>query len=190
MSATATPPSSTRKLPVAVTLPIVSASSSHFSRISRTAPSFPAAATTSMRSCDSESRISYGVMPSSRTGTSATSISTPVPDRPAISTPLDVRPAAPMSWMPTMCPLAISSSDASRSSFSVKGSPTCTWGRLASSSPSDSSSEAKVAPWIPSRPVRAPTAISVLPTPSAVPRISSSVRIRPRHIALTIGLSS
>ena len=97
MSATATPSSRTRKVPVAVTLPIVSASSSHFSRIARTASSRPAAATTSIRSCDSDSRISYGVIPCSRTGTSATSISTPVPDRPAISAPLEVSPAAPMS---------------------------------------------------------------------------------------------
>ena len=84
-------------MPVAVTRPMVAASSSHFSRISLTASSRPAAATTSILSCDSERRISYGVIPSSRTGTSATSISTPVPERPAISAPLEVSPAAPMS---------------------------------------------------------------------------------------------
>ena len=186
MSATATPSSRTRKVPVAVTRPIVAASSSHFSRISRTESSRPASATTSIRSCDSERRISYGVIPCSRTGTRATSITTPVPDRPAISTPLEVSPAAPMSWIPTMCPLAISSSEASRSSFSVKGSPTCTCCRLASSSPSESSSDAKVAPWIPSRPVRAPTAMSVLPTPSAVcyrpPKISQKWPSKIAHL--------
>ena len=128
-------------------------------------------------------------MPGSRTGTARVSISTPVPDRPAISEALDVRPAAPMSWMPTMWPLLISSRLASRSSFSVKGSPTCTWGLLASES-SLSSSLANVAPWMPSRPVLAPTAMSVLPTPAASPLISSSGFMRPRHMALTIGLPS
>ena len=129
-------------------------------------------------------------MPTSRTGTSAVSISTPLPARPAISVADEVRPAAPMSWMPVMWPLAMSSSDASRRSFSVKGSPTCTMGRLDSSASSLSSSEAKVAPWIPSRPVRAPTAINGLPTPSATPVMRSSCFMRPRHMALTRGLPS
>ncbi len=99
-------------------------------------------------------------------------------------------PAAPMSWMPVMAPLAISSRLASSRSFSVNGSPTCTCGRLASSESSLSSSLAKVAPWMPSRPVRAPTAMSVLPTPEADAVISSSRFMRPRHIAFTIGLPS
>ena len=142
-----------------------------------------------MRSWLSESRISYGVMPGSRTGTSAVSITTPLPERPAISEALEVMPAAPMSWMPTMWPLRMSSRLASSRSFSVKGSPTCTWGRLASES-SPSSSLAKVAPWMPSRPVRAPTAISVLPSPWASPRMSCSRFMMPRHITLMMGLPS
>src|ERR1039457_212693 len=47
---------------------------SHFARISRTLPSRPLIATTSIRSCDSLRRISYGVMPDSRTGTFSVSI--------------------------------------------------------------------------------------------------------------------
>ena len=82
----------------------------------------------------------------------------------------------------------MSSRLASKRSFSVKGSPTWTWGRL--SEPSSSSSEAKVAPWIPSRPVLAPTAMTALPTPSASPRIKSSSRSMPTHITLMIGLRS
>ena len=95
-------------------------------------------------------------MPSSRWGTSSITSSRPVPARPAISTEELVRPAAPMSWMPTMQSVAISSRQASRRSFSVKGSPTWTVGRLSSLSASKLS-EAMVAPWIPSRPVLAPT---------------------------------
>ncbi len=68
-----------------------------------------------------------------------------------------------------MWPLRISSSDASSRSFSVKGSPTCTRGRLASLA-AERSSEANEAPWIPSRPVRAPTAMIGLPTPCALAR--------------------
>ena len=51
---------------------------------------------------------------------------------------------------------AISSRHASINSFSRNGSPTCTVGRR-SSEPSSNVSEAIVAPWIPSRPVFAPT---------------------------------
>jgi hypothetical protein len=60
-----------------------------------------------------------------------------------------------MSWMATMWPLRISSRLASSSSFSVNGSPTCTIGRFASLA-DERSSEANDAPWMPSRPVRAP----------------------------------
>ena len=84
-------------------------------------------------------------MPSSRVGTSPVSISTPTPPRAAISALELVSPAAPMSWMATMRPEVMSSRLASSRSFSVNGSPTCTWGRRASLF-SDSSSEAKLAP--------------------------------------------
>ena len=51
----------------------------------------------SIRSCDSLSMISYGVMPGSRFGTLARSISMPLPPRLAVSHVEQVRPAAPMS---------------------------------------------------------------------------------------------
>jgi hypothetical protein len=95
-----------------------------------------------------------------------------------------------MSWMPVMAPLAMSSRLASSRSFSVKGSPTWTWGRLASSESSLSSSLAKVAPWMPSLPVRAPTAMSVLPTPDAEAVMSSSFFMSPMHMAFTRGFPS
>jgi hypothetical protein len=117
------------------------------------------------------------------------SIVTPTSPRSAISADDEVRPAAPMSWMATMWPERMSSSEASRSSFSVNGSPTCTRGRLASFS-SERSSEANEAPWMPSRPVRAPTAITGFPMPSAFAVMSSSTFITPTHIALTSGFPS
>ena len=80
----------------------------------------------------------------------------PASPRSAISNEEEVRPAAPMSWIATMQSRSISSRQASIRSFSVNGSPTCTVGRLASVS-SENSAEAMVAPWIPSRPVLAPT---------------------------------
>jgi hypothetical protein len=81
--------------------------------------------------------------------------SMPTPPLPAISTDDEVRPAAPMSWMAATAPVAISSSVASISSFSAKGSPTWTVGRFSSES-SENSAEDMVAPWMPSRPVLEP----------------------------------
>ena len=80
----------------------------------------------------------------------------------------------------------MSSRLASSSSFSVNGSPTWTCGRRASLF-SLSSSEAKLAPWMPSRPVLAPTQSSTLPTPDAAARIRSASLSRPTHMALTSG---
>ena len=95
-------------------------------------------------------------MPVSRCGTRAVSISTPVPARAPISLVEHVRPAAPMSWMPTSASFFITSRHASSNSFSMKGSPTCTAGRF-SEDDSSNSADAIVAPWMPSRPVLAPT---------------------------------
>ena len=71
-------------------------------------------------------------MPVSRCGTLATSISTPAPPREPISHVEQVKPAAPMSWMPTSASVFITSRQASSSSFSMNGSPTCTAGRFSS----------------------------------------------------------
>ena len=70
-------------------------------------------------------------MPDSRWGTRSRSSSIPVPALLAISKEEQVSPAAPMSWMPTIPPVAIASRQASIRHFSVKGSPTWTVGRLA-----------------------------------------------------------
>src|SRR5436190_1691825 len=176
-----------RYMPSSVTRPIGVAVSSHLAAVAWTSFTRSALATTSMRSCDSDSRISYGVIPGSRVGTRDRSISTPTPPFAAISADEDVSPAAPMSWIATMWLEAISSRLASSSSFSVKGSPTWTCGRRRSLA-CVSSSDANDAPWIPSRPVREPTTSSTLPTPCAAAVIRSASRSRPTHIALTSGL--
>ena len=131
-SATTFPRLEMRSRPVSVTLPITAWARSHLSQMASTSSSRPFFATRSMRSCDSESISSYGVIPVSRRGTASTSSSRPLPARDAISTELEVSPAAPMSWMPTRQSVLNSSRQASRSSFSMNGSPTCTVGRLLS----------------------------------------------------------
>ena len=82
----------------------------------------------------------------------------PVPARAAISTVEQVRPAAPMSWMPTTTPGDfMTSRHASSSCFSVNGSPTWTVGRFDSEVASNSDDARSDAPWMPSRPVFDPT---------------------------------
>ena len=144
----------------------------------------PGRATSSMRSWLSLSSSSKGVMPSSRWGTWSRRISSPVPARLAISKLLEVRPAAPMSWMPMTQSVWKISRQASSRSFSVKGSPTCTVGRF-SSLPSPNSAEAMLAPWMPSRPVLEPMYITLLPTPEAKPLKMRSARRTPRVKAFT-----
>src|SRR6266567_2684784 len=96
-------------------------------------------------------------MPRSRRGTRETSIFSPAPvTRPAHSATDDVRPAAPRSWIATTASVSERSMHASRRHFSRNGLPTCTAGRRSELS-SSSSSEANAAPWMPSRPVSAPT---------------------------------
>ena len=70
----------------------------------------------------------------------------PAPPRPAISRLLEVRPAAPMSWIATMWSLCVSSRQASRRSFSVKGSPTWTAGRFWAAVASKAADARRLAP--------------------------------------------
>ena len=128
-------------------------------------------------------------MPVSRWGVRSSWRSIPTPPFSLISHDEHVMPAAPMSCIPTTAPVRMASRVASRSSFSVNGSPTCTLGRIASES-SDSSTEANVAPWMPSRPVELPTMNTGLPTPSAVALTVSPTLTMPTDMALTSGLPS
>ena len=91
-------------------------------------------------------------MPVSRLGTLAMSISMPVPARAPISRGRAGEPRR-AHVLDAHAPRRVfrASRQASSSTFSMKGSPTCTVGRF-SSLPSPNSAEAMVAPWIPSRP--------------------------------------
>ena len=144
-SATTSPFIRATMRPVSVNRPTIAKSISHFSKIRHASLSRPRRRTINMRSWLSDSMISPGVMPVSRCGTRSRSSATPMPPLPAISKDEEVNPAAPMSWMATMASVAMSSRQASRSSFPVKGSPTCTVGRFSWAS-SPNSAEAMVAP--------------------------------------------
>ena len=137
------------------TTPIAATSTPHLRKTAATSASRPLWTTRTMRSCDSESISSYGVIPVSRIGTFVRSSSIPTPPRAHISNVEDVSPAAPMSWIATTASPSRTSRTASRTSFSTNGSPTCTVGRRCDFR-SSKASDAIDAPWIPSRPVFEP----------------------------------
>ena len=79
------------------------------------------------------------------------------------------------------------------STFSMNGSPTWTEGSFLRPGPSPSSppkvSDASTdTPPMPSRPVRAPNRMILLPVPDANARCRSSLRSTPTHNAFTSGL--
>ena len=147
-------------------------------------------ATTSIRSWLSESMTSYGLIPDSRRGTCSRSSTAPESPRAQHSSTELVSPAAPRSCSPTIqsrCSEA-SSWQASISIFSRNGLPTCTAGRISSKRASGSVRLASpLAPWMPSRPVSAPTSSSALPLPLAFALRMPSARTSPTHIAFTSG---
>ena len=184
-SATTTPRWSTWKLSPSVTHPIVVAGTSHRSHTPSTSPTRSGVATHSIRSCDSDTMISNGSIPASRSGIWHRSSVRPTPPLLAISDAAEVSPAAPRSCNETSSSRSSSSRQHSSNFFSVNGSPIWTDGRFRSS-PSPSSALASTeAPPIPSRPVSAPSRITTLPVPAAALRISRSCGASPRHIALT-----
>src|SRR3954454_22712366 len=156
MSPTSRSPSNTRICPVPVTSPMAVPWTSHVAQTASTSSRRAGSQTHSIRSCDSDTMISNGSMPASRSGTRAMSRSMPISPFEAISDALEVRPAAPRSCSETSRPRSSSSSEHSSSFFSANGSPTWTVGRL-SSSASPSSAEASTdAPPMPSRPADPP----------------------------------
>ena len=90
--------------------------------------------------------------------------------------------------MPTTTLARYRSRQHSISTFSAKGSPTCTAGSLRSA-PSSKVSEASTdTPPMPSKPVREPKRITRLPLPEAKASLRSSVFKVPTHSAFTNGL--
>ena len=113
----------------------------------------------------------------------------PVPAA-ASSVVAQATPAAPRSWMPTTRPPANSSRQHSTSSFSVKGSPTCTLGRFAASpdaAPPNVALASTEAPPTPSGPVVDPNRMTLLPGPRPAATCRSPCRITPTQSALTNG---
>ena len=72
--------------------------------------------------------------------------------------------------------------------FSANGSPTCTAGSLRSSPSSKVAEPSTDTPPMPSRPVREPNRMTLLPVPEANARWRSSTFSVPTHSALTSGL--
>ncbi len=163
---------------------------SHLRQTSMNASTFAGSTTAHMRSWDSLERISAGVMPVARSGTRSSHTCMPPSPADASSLVAQDSPAPPRSWMPTTMPFSKSSREHSIRTFSVNGSPTCTDGsflRLPALSSNVSLASTETPP-MPSRPVRAPYRMTLLPVPEACARCRSSTRIEPTHSALTSGL--
>ena len=195
MSTTASPRQVMTSRPVSVTSPITVARTSHLAQTPRNASTRAGSTTAIMRSCDSLIKISGGPSDASRSGTSSSRTSMPPVPAAASSVVAQATPAAPRSWMPTTRPPAKSSRQHSMSSFSVKGSPTCTLGRFAASPPTSPSPftspnvalASTEAPPTPSGPVVDPNRITLLPGPLACATCRSPCRITPMQSALTSG---
>ncbi len=96
----------------------------HFVNILEISSTYSGRTKSSIRSCDSDSMISYGDIASSRVGTMEVLMKIPNSALLAASTVELVSPAAPRSWMPSTCPVARASKHPSISSFSRNGLPT------------------------------------------------------------------
>jgi len=172
-----------------VTSPITVAGTSQRAQILRKASRSAGVVTAIIRSWDSLIKISGGVSPWSRSGTVSRSTAMPTPPAAASSVVAQAIPAAPRSPIATTTPAAYNSRQHSISSFSMNGSPTCTFGRFARS-PSAAPNEALAstdAPPMPSGPVGEPNRITLLPGPLAAASLRSLCRITPRQSALTSG---
>src|SRR2546430_168493 len=112
-SATRSSPSKIASTVPPVTSPMRAPWSSHLAKMRSTSASRPGRATTSIRSCDSDSITSCGVIALARRGTRATSMRIPTPLLAATSLAAQVSPAAPRSWTASTASAATSSSVAS-----------------------------------------------------------------------------
>ena len=186
--ATISPPSEPRARRQRTTVADDRGRSPHRSQTACTSSSRSGATIASIRSWDSEVRISKGSIPASRSGTASRSSSAPMPARAADSLTAQVSPAPPRSCSPSSSPCSTISSEASINSFSANGSPICTLGRD-SSAPSSSVALARTdTPPIPSRPVAAP--YRTMSDPSCTGRALVTRRSAgaiPTHITFTLG---
>ena len=129
-----------------ITSPITDDTISCLSQISCASFTSSGLITNTILSWDSESIISYGVIPVSLKGMARKSTSAPFWDESTSSDMQQVRPPPPKSFTPLTLIFSKISNEASRTLFLVNGSATCTAG-LSSVSESDvNSSDANVTP--------------------------------------------
>src|SRR5699024_7730834 len=114
---------STRKELASITSPTAQASTSCLVKISMISCSRPFSTTSNILSCVSDNIISYADILSSACGTKSKFNNIPVPAADAISLPDDVKPAAPISCIPTSASWLITSKQASINFFSKCGFP-------------------------------------------------------------------
>ena len=96
-SATTSPSTRALTMPPGTTVPITAGGRPHFSHTALTAPRCSGRTTASIRSWDSDVRISNGSIPAWRSGTEPRSMSAPIPARAADSEIAHVIPAPPRS---------------------------------------------------------------------------------------------
>ena len=150
-----------------VVLAIGVAMTSHIWKMPRTSSTFSGLHVHIMRSWDSDTQISHGASPGSFSGTRSRSTSAPQPASRAISPTTQLSPPPPRSFMPVMRCLALTSKHACMTGSFVMGSPSWTAPLESSSDVAVRSAEAKLTPWMPSRPVRPPMRIMTSPGPPA-----------------------
>ena len=189
-SPTELPPSKHAHAPSSVTSPITVACTSHARRSPRPRLGQRRLDDRSIRSCDSEIITSNGFIPGSRRGTrrdvdvDARRRRAP-PSRPSTTSARPrPGPAAPRRWPP------LEQLEARLDQLLPgNGSPTCTLGRLASSSSSNPATRARWRRRCRRGPCATPNSSTGLPGPPArAARQPVGAAARPTHIALTSGL--
>ena len=173
---------------LSIIVPIIAWARSCFLHISNAFSTSDESIANTIRSCDSDNMISYGVMFSSLRGILFKSINEPLPPLSAISDRQQVSPPPPRSFTPWISSVSSSSYVASITRFLVNGSATCTAGLSSTSELLVNSSDANVTPCIPSRPVVPPIRRYTSPTIGALPYTISSFFTSPAQTTFTIGL--
>ena len=171
-----------------VTSPITVTVTSHFLQISKNRLILLGSTIAHIRSWDSDIKISSGERDGSRNGTLSNCTFIPPEPPDASSLVAQDKPAPPRSWIPTTRSSAKISSEHSIKTFSTKGSPTCTLGRLVDPPAPNVSDASTETPPIPSPPVFAPYKTTKLPAPAAFANLMSLCFITPTHSAFTSGL--
>jgi len=155
------------------------------SQIRRRRSSFSGGNANTIRSWDSDNHISQGCSPWYLRGTLSSCTLTPVSS--PISLTAEESPPAPQSVMAVYSLSSRATRMASSTIFSVIGLPICTAPPEVTPVSSVSSMEEKVAPWMPSRPVRPPS--TTTRSPGRAPVGWEPTGAMPTHPQYTKGLA-